>query len=156
MNISDKSKLHIREAEEHEAAILSELAIQSKAYWGYGKRFLEDCIEALTVKKDYISSTPVFVLEVEWKVVGFFAFYEEETWSLDFFFIKSDFIGKGFGKVMWEGALQIARDLGITSFKIDSDPYAKDFYEKMGAVHIGSIPSTVWEGRRLPLMKVDI
>ncbi|TFJ91376.1 GNAT family N-acetyltransferase [Lentibacillus salicampi] len=146
----------IRGALEKEAAILSDIAIESKAYWDYSKEFIKACKDVLTINKQYIQENHVYVLEDQEELVGFFSFERDEVDSLDFFYILPEFIGKGFGRVMWNNVIQKAQEQGIKSFTIDSDPYAKGFYEKMGAKQIGQVPSTVFKDRSLPLMKITI
>jgi hypothetical protein len=52
--------------------------------------------------------------------------------------------------------LQEAKSRGYSSFRIESDPYAEAFYLLHGAVCIGSVPSTLLEGRMLPLLEVGV
>lgn len=146
----------IRGALEEEAAVISDIAIESKAYWGYSEEFIKACKDDLTITKQYIEENHVYVLEDQEEFVGFFAFERAKVDSLDFFYILPKFIGKGFGKVMWNNVIQKAQKLGIKSFTIDSDPHAKGFYKKMGAKQIGQTSSTVFKDRLLPLMKVTI
>ncbi|UOQ95646.1 GNAT family N-acetyltransferase [Halobacillus shinanisalinarum] len=145
--------MHVREALAAEAELLSELAIQSKAYWGYSEEFIESCKDVLTIDTPYIVENHVYVLEEKLKIVGFFSFERRKGDTLDFLYIHPDFIGRQFGSELWESVLHKARELGIKSFTIDSDPNAKGFYEKMGAKQVGKTPSTVFRDRLLPLMK---
>ncbi len=39
----------IRGARQDECALLSDLAFRSKASWGYGEQFMEDCRDELTI-----------------------------------------------------------------------------------------------------------
>jgi GNAT superfamily N-acetyltransferase len=148
--------VYLREALLEEAGKISHIAIKSKAFWDYSDKFIEECREDLTIDEQYIKGNHVYVLEEQEGIVGFFSFERGEQDSLDFLYIDPKFIGMGFGKIIWNNVIQKARDLGIISFTIDSDPNAKGFYEKMGAKQIGETPSTVFEGRLLPLMKFTI
>ena len=49
-----------------------------------------------------------------------------------------------------------ARDLGAATLAIESDPDARPFYERVGAVVTGSVPSGSIPGRRLPLLTLDL
>ncbi|GGE50769.1 N-acetyltransferase [Pullulanibacillus camelliae] len=146
----------LREAREEEAQSISELALASKAYWGYSPAFIGKCRESLTIDADYIRKNQVFVLDETGTLLGFYAFDRDDTASLDFLFIHPEYIGQGLGEMIWHHAMHKARELGIRRFTIDSDPYAKGFYEKMGAKHIGNVPSSVVENRLLPLMEVIV
>lgn len=148
--------IYLREALVGEARELSNIAIRSKAYWDYSEAFIQACKQDLTIDETYIHENYVYVLKNEEKIAGFFTFERGSNDCLDFFYINPKFIGKGFGKVLWKYVIEKARELGIKSFTIDSDPYAKGFYEKMGAKQIGEAPSTVINDRMLPLMKFTI
>ena len=46
--------LTIRNARQDEAALLTDIAKRSKAYWGYDEKFMAKCQEELTVKSKNI------------------------------------------------------------------------------------------------------
>ncbi|HXC76915.1 MAG TPA: GNAT family N-acetyltransferase, partial [Candidatus Acidoferrum sp.] len=58
------------------------------------------------------------------------------------------------GRLMWEEAVQQARDRGATRLTLESDPNAAGFYERMGARRTGSVtaPDT---GRELPTYEIE-
>ncbi|OEH91707.1 GNAT family N-acetyltransferase [Bacillus solimangrovi] len=147
---------NIREALFEDAYALSDIALRSKAHWDYSEDFIEACREDLTITGQYIRQNDVYILDGVEGIIGFFTFERGESNSLDFFYINPDFIGKGFGKTLWEYMIKKAQELDINSFTIDSDPNAKGFYERMGAKQIGETPSTVFKGRMLPLMKYTV
>ncbi|AZQ48164.1 GNAT family N-acetyltransferase [Bacillus albus] len=147
--------MKIREALLSEGNELSELALQSKATWDYSEEFILACKEDLTITEEYIKNNFVYVLENDNTKIGFFSFLRNEK-ALDFLYIHPRYKGKGYGKIMWEFVIEQAKELGIKSFTIDSDPNAKGYYLKMGAKLIGETPSTVFEDRLLPLLKYDV
>lgn len=149
--------MEVRRAKAGEGRLLSEIALRSKAYWGYDRDFVEACREALTISESTIASEFVYVLEEESDIIGFFCFdVNGDKSELDDLFIVPEFIGKGYGRLLWNSILEKAKELGISEFTIDSDPYAEGFYKKMGAIRIGEIASTVFKDRKLPLMKVVV
>ncbi|WP_430791436.1 GNAT family N-acetyltransferase [Virgibacillus flavescens] len=148
--------MNIRKALEEEAGVLSCVAIKSKAYWDYDEKFINECKEDLTISTLYIQENYAYILEDEQGIIGFFAFEAGEHNSLDFLYILPRFIGKGYGKVMWAKIIQKAKEFGMKTFTIDSDPHAKGYYEKMGAYQIAETPSTVYKDRLLPLMRVNV
>ncbi|MGE7691301.1 GNAT family N-acetyltransferase [Lysinibacillus sp. NPDC097214] len=145
----------IRSAKVQDCHLLSNLAYQSKAYWGYTEDFLQQCKDDWTVTKESIEENPVFVMESVNKIVAFYSFTINEI-KLDALFIDPDYIGKGFGRMIWDHLLNTAKELGISEFTLDSEPNAEGFYLKMGAKKIGSTPSTLFPDRHLPLMKVKV
>lgn len=147
--------MQIRRAKMEEGDFLSEIALRSKAYWGYDDSFIEACRQALTISKECIASNYVYVLEDKSVIMDFFCLVANgKAGELDSLFIDTQFIGKGYGRLLWNSILQNAKDIGIDEFTIDADPNAEEFYKKMGAIRIGEVESTVFENRKLPLMKV--
>ncbi|GGE60964.1 GNAT family N-acetyltransferase [Priestia taiwanensis] len=145
----------IRSAIHSDCEILSKIAYQSKAYWGYSEEFLTQCKNDLTITKEYIDRNLVYVMEVDNKLIAFYSFSLQET-KLEALFISPSYIGQGLGRKLWSHALQQAKQLQLNEFTIDSDPYAEEFYLKMGAKRVGEIQSTVFPERYLPLMSVHV
>jgi len=149
--------LNIRNAYLHEASYLSDLSVRSKAYWGYSDDFMEACREDLTVSPEYIASSLVFVLEEGDAIKGFMGLEQEgDCCLLKDLFIEPEAIGKGYGRVLWGYLIKAAKDLGVRKVTIHSEPYAENFYLLMGAKRIGEIESTVFQGRKLPLLEVEM
>ncbi|MFE3576790.1 GNAT family N-acetyltransferase [Lysinibacillus sp. NPDC059133] len=145
----------IRSAKVQDCHLLSHLAYKSKAYWGYTEDFLQQCIDNLTVTKEYIEKNLVFVMKSDNKIVAFYSFIINEM-KLDALFIEPDYIGNGFGRIIWDHLLNKAKELGISESTLDSEPNAEGFYLKMGAKKTGTTPSTMFPDRHLPLMKVKV
>ena len=64
-------------------------------------------------------------------------------------------IGHGFGRVLWDDAISVAREAGFETLVSESDRYAEPFYLAMGARRVGSTTSPV-DGAALPLLRVDL
>jgi GNAT superfamily N-acetyltransferase len=143
----------VRRARPEEAAALSELALRSKAHWGYEAKFLEACREELTVRPESIDAGQVWVLEHDGRLV---AFYTLVRWNSDIelghLFVDPTAIGGGAGRALWEDAVDRATELGYDRLLIQSDPNAEGFYVSMGAERIGDVPSQARAGRTLPLL----
>lgn len=149
--------MNIRKAKAEEAAYLSDLSFRSKAYWGYSDEFMEACRDDLTLSVEDMVSALVFVLEDEGAVRGFMSLeMNQDTCLLDNFFIAPEAIGKGYGKALWRYMIEIVEGLGVRTVMIHSDPHAENFYLAMGALRTGETESTVFPGRKLPLMEVKI
>ena len=71
-------------------------------------------------------------------------------------FVVPEAMGRGFGKGLWRHMLHEARERGYRCILIDSDRYAEPFYLAMGAKRVGLTPSSVFEGRYLPLLRYDL
>ncbi len=95
---------------------------------------------ALEVSAEYIRNWPVFVLELDGQLLGFGGFLKVATKVfLNDLFVDPPWIGTGVGALLWNHAIDVARERSWASFDIESDPYAEGFYLKYGAVRIGDI-----------------
>ncbi len=150
----------LRQAQLYEAGQLSRLCFQSKAHWGYSDEFMETCRQELTVTEADISSDIVFVAQSQQAMAGVaHLIVTDQPAMLEKLFIVPDFIGQGVGALLFEkivDELKILKEKGPSSFLIISDPYAKGFYEKMGAHLIGTVPSDTWPDRDLPLLEFKV
>ncbi|HVG33845.1 MAG TPA: GNAT family N-acetyltransferase [Pyrinomonadaceae bacterium] len=147
----------IRRATPDEAEQLTELALRSKGHWGYDAEFLRDCRIDLTLTPEFVATCPVFVLEEQGSIAGFYSLSaegaeEDLEVELMHLFIEPQTIGRGFGKLLFRHAVETARRLGFQRLLIGSDPFALKFYEAMGARRVGEVASIVRPGRMLPLL----
>ena len=150
--------LRIRPAIETEAILLTELALRSKAHWGYDSEFLEACRAELTIEPEYVASHPTFVLEKQGRLLGFYSLERQADGDVELvhLFVEPDAIGSGYGKLLWTHAVETARQLGSQEMIIHSDPFAEAFYKAMGARRVGVIASTIRAVRTLPLLRFTL
>lgn len=145
----------IRKAEPYESEILSEIAFESKAYWGYSTEFMKACSEELNVTSSKIRSDicTYMVYEASERILGFYALerLSEEEVELDALFVTPKEIGNGIGKALLSHAIEFAKNQGVNSMKIQGDPNAEKFYLASGAELVGKEESASIEGRYLPV-----
>lgn len=155
----------IRPARPCEAALLTRLAMSSKAHWGYDEAFLRTCRDELTVGRDDIERHTVAVLEDCGVVRGFYVLRSGDSAGgsgtprrgvLEFLYVDPVAIGAGHGRRLWRDMVVSARQRGYKEVVIHSDPHAEGFYRAMGARRVGEVASGSVPGRRLPLMNFDI
>ena len=148
----------IRPARPDEASVLSALAFNSKAYWGYDDAFMAACLNELTVSPEAVRNTPTYVIEADDRVLGFYMFstIEDGNVELDCLFVEPDAIGHGYGKKLMEHAKAAAMAKGCGSIIIQSDPNAESFYRRAGGEVIGHKPSASVPGRLLPVLRIDL
>jgi GNAT superfamily N-acetyltransferase len=150
----------IRSARAGEAGLLSELALRSKAYWGYSPEFIEACRAELSYREEQLRSKHMrfFVLESAGIVIGFYALALQsgQAMELEALFVEPRFIGKGFGRVLIEDAKSVASTLGATLLIIQGDPNAERFYLAAGGVLSGTRESGSIPGRFLPTFEVRL
>jgi GNAT superfamily N-acetyltransferase len=143
----------IRPARPDEAAALSELALRSKAHWGYDAEFLDRCRAVLTLRSDEIEARRTVLAEEDEKVQGFYTLDDGELGNL---WIDPGHLRKGVGGRLWAHAVETARALGFKELSVVADPHAEGFYRAMGAVRIGEVPSEIEPGRRLPQLRAPL
>ena len=145
---------HFRLAEIGEQKILSQLAIRSKAFWGYDSDFMDKATPELAVTHSSILARNVVVLDLDSKLLGFYELSNENGPEMTALFVEPNWIGKGIGKKLWLHALAKAKKWNWKSFKIIADPFAAEkFYVPMGCNKIGEISSPVGPNRSLPLLE---
>ncbi|SPH16729.1 putative N-acetyltransferase YjaB [Defluviimonas aquaemixtae] len=150
---SARADIVIRPARVEELANLSALCLRSKALWGYDDSFIEACRAELTLTAADLAATHVRVAVADGVPVGFVQIAGK---SMEKLFVEPSRIGNGVGRALFDAALALARAAGMTELVIEADPYAVDFYERMGARHAGNVPSGSIPGRFLPRLVVSV
>ncbi|MET8910816.1 GNAT family N-acetyltransferase [Micromonospora sp. NPDC004551] len=146
----------IRPARPDEAAELTELALRSKAHWGYDAEFLARCRAELTLTPETVADHPVAVAERNGRPVGLAALAgDPPDVELAMLFVDPPAIGTGTGRALFDHAAATARSLGARVLWIEADPGAEPFYRHVGATPAGTSvsPST---GRELPRLRYDL
>jgi GNAT superfamily N-acetyltransferase len=146
----------IRPAQPHDGPVLSRLAVHAKAHWGYDEEFLQAAREALAIDAETIAASSIFILERSGAAIGFYGLVGEPPQGvLEWLFVEPHSIGGGYGRMLWNDALERARASGFSELLIESDRFAEPFYLAMGAVKVGETPSPV-DGAPLPLLKISV
>jgi N-acetylglutamate synthase-like GNAT family acetyltransferase len=150
----------IRPARVDEARLLSDLALRSKAYWGYSPEFIEQCREELSYSEEQLRAEHMrfFVIESVQRVAGFYALKRLSATEveLEAMFVEPAFIGLGFGRLLMEHAKSVAVAMGAKQIVIQSDPYAEHFYVAAGAVVTGKKESASIPDRYLPTLALAV
>lgn len=147
----------IRTAVVDDTALLSDLAIRSKGYWGYDRAFLDACRDELAVDAARLRREIVRVAETEAGVVGFSSLtIDGDRAELVALFVDPDHVGTGIGGALLDDAIVIARSRGVHRLRIESDPHAADWYKRRGAVVVGRVPSLSIPDRTLPLLELPL
>lgn len=137
--------------------ILTEIALNSKKFWGYPDEWMQLWKGDLVITEEFIYKNEVYHLaDQEYKIVGFYAFVINENYIyLDSLFILPEYIGKGLGKILINDLLQKVKEFGHKTIILESEPFAEDFYKKYGFETIDLKPTKI-EGRFLPIMEKKI
>jgi GNAT superfamily N-acetyltransferase len=153
--MAETEPVRIRPARTGEAATLGDLALRSKAHWGYDAEFLDRVRPILTFSESDLSASPVYVLEVGRELAGLHRITgAPPEGELEDLWVDPRWIGRGLGRRLFEHALAVAAELGFESLVIESDPNAEGFYRACGAEPAGERRSP--SGRTLPLLRVRL
>ncbi|MCB9608374.1 MAG: GNAT family N-acetyltransferase [Polyangiaceae bacterium] len=163
-----------RTAEAEDAAVLSGLALRSKAVWGYSEDFMARCREELTLTPNQLEEDWGYLYEDadaagSERVVGFVlvsrcsrdrlqqfpeAISAGVAFEVEALFVEPQRLGQGVGKRLFEKAREYAARVSPTGeLWIQSDPNAEAFYLRCGAVRVGELESASVRGRWLPLLR---
>lgn len=153
-------EIFIRNAQANDADQLTQLAIRSKAYWGYSDEFMAACHEELTVSPDKINNKTFhhFVAESNNNILGYYAleFLDNYAFELEALFVEPNFIGQGVGRKLINHAKQLAMVLGGKTLLIQGDPNAKHFYLAAGGRQTGEKESASIARRYLPVFEIAL
>jgi len=148
----------IRKARPDEAAELSDLAMRSKAYWGYSSKFMEACREELSVFRSDLESNRFYyvVAEHQGEIVGYYALehLSNSEFELEALFVTPKHIGIGIGRALITHAKSRAKTAGGCILIIQGDPNAESFYQAAGGKLTGKRESVSIPGRYLPIFKI--
>ena len=153
--------MHIRPARPGEEASLTELAMRSKAHWGYDDAFMAACRDELTIRPEHIER--IDVADLDGEVVGMVRLEPGPSGRLsgqhgviEDMFVDPAAIGTGVGGELFRHAVRRAAAEGMARLLIDADPNAEGFYAAMGAVRVGESPSGSIPGRMLPQLELAV
>lgn len=150
--------MQIVRARPDDAAALTEIAFAAKRHWGYPEQWIESWRELLTVPPQFIATHETYIAMVENRPVAFYALgAKERRLELLHLWVLPTAMGRGIGRGLFFHALERTRELGFRELKIESDPNAEGFYQRMGARRIGSrIQRLDQRNRELPILVCPI
>jgi GNAT superfamily N-acetyltransferase len=147
----------IRDATVADLRELTELALASKAFWGYDDAFMAACRDELTVTRELLASRTVRVAEASGTIVGFHGVARDgQDFELAWLFVAPAAMGRGTGAALLADARAVARAAGGATLTIAADPNALGFYERAGARVVGEVASESIPGRALPLLVLAV
>jgi maltose O-acetyltransferase len=163
----EQNKIQISKAQNSDAEVLTDISFAAKKHWKYPDSYYDLWRDELTITKDYIQQNIVFKALYMNLVIGFYSitenkddFYSGDTFVkkgfwLEHLFIKPEYHKQGIGVLMINHAKQVSRDSGIRDLFIFVDPYAKGFYDKVGAEYLYDSKSSI-PGRMIPVYGLRI
>jgi GNAT superfamily N-acetyltransferase len=138
---------------------LTQIAIFAKRHWNYPEEWIQYWMtKGLVITPEYILANETWLAQIEDKSVAYYSLIknDEGLW-LDNLWVLPEYIGQGIGKHLFNHALERCKALGTSVLKIESDPNAQSFYEKMGAKKVGESKSHLFgQERILPVMEIAV
>lgn len=143
-------------AEISDAKTLTEIALKSKAFWGYSDSQIESWREDLTITSKMFEDWNIYKYLIDNEIAGFYILNRANirTSFLEFLFVAPNFIGNGIGKKLLDHACNYCISGSCAILNVLSDPNAEKFYAKYGFKVIERRESSI-EGRFLPEMELE-
>jgi GNAT superfamily N-acetyltransferase len=153
-----KQELTLERARLEHAEILTHIAIESKRHWGYPEAWIQIWKPQLTVSPEYILENETWLASINDEPAGFYSLKEENgSWWLDHLWVRVEAMGQGLGAFLFRHAKRRAKLCGASTLRIESDPNAQGFYEKMGARKVEERHGEVdGQPRVLPVMEIRL
>ena len=155
-------ELVIKRAEKSDHILLSDIAFTAKRYWKYPEKYFNIWQKELTITPGYIFENIVYKSVFQGKITGFYSIVENKNdynkgnifvqkgFWLEHRFVLPSFHKKGIGRELINHAKSVCIRKDIDRLLIFVDPYAKGFYEKIGAEYLYDSPSSI-QGRNIPV-----
>jgi GNAT superfamily N-acetyltransferase len=147
----------IRRPRRGEGERLREIAVASKAYWGYDLERVRAWAAGGDYSDETLQAREVYVAEAEGRAVAWAALLSksDDEWWLDDLWVEPDSIGRGVGTALFRHAAARAKELGASRLLWEAEPNAVGFYERLGARPTGHEALGSW-GRPIPVLRLDL
>jgi GNAT superfamily N-acetyltransferase len=134
---------------------LTELSNKSKMFWNYSEKAINIFRDELNISPEYIKKNEVWIYIKDKKIIGYYSLkYRNKElkfkdivleigYWLDHMFILPEFIGQGYGKILFNHFNDLCLSKNVSEIMILADPNSKLFYEKMGCKYINEYPSSI-------------
>lgn len=137
-----KCEYQIRAACVDEVDAINQLIIRSRAVWGYSDEQNQEFIKQSGVTPQYVKSQLCDVLEVDHEIIAVMGATLSRQMSVDFLFLDPNYQNQGIGRMLFEHLGKQLQSRGATQFDFITNPYARGFFEKLGASVISDYEDT--------------
>jgi len=141
-----------------DAEEITQVALTSKAYWGYSAAQIDIWTDELTVSPSMIEERHVYIYKENCSIAGFYVLNRPigNLVELEFLFVLPQYIGKGLGKKLLGHAIALAKQTTYCeAMMLYADPNAEPFYLRNGFHTIDHKESSVF-GRLMPKMMYNL
>ncbi|MEL7117182.1 MAG: GNAT family N-acetyltransferase [Pseudomonadota bacterium] len=136
---------------------MTELALRSKAHWGYDAATVEAHRPLFTIEPADLETTEVWCLSEDAHQIAMIQLWADgPVCHLAMLFVDPALIGQGLGRRSFAFACDRAKALGCSIMSIKSDPGAAPFYEAMGAELVETLHSRIVPGEPLPRFEITL
>ncbi|HSI98862.1 MAG TPA: GNAT family N-acetyltransferase, partial [Patescibacteria group bacterium] len=147
----------IRRARPDEIEVVRRLIVESMGHWDRGPAYLAEAAELMSLDAGDLERDEAFVVTIGPEIVGFSRVsLSGPSAEIEELHVRPGWIGKGFGRALFEHAAQAAAQRGAVVLRWSTDPYALGFYERMGGRVIGTEPSGIANDAPLTLMEIEL
>jgi GNAT superfamily N-acetyltransferase len=132
---------------------LTDLALRSNGIYQYRTVTDEEARSVFTVELRHLTDGVVRLMKDRGSIVGFYGLCDHQ---LSHLFLEPEYIGKGYGKLLFSEAMRTAKEeLKWPTITWESDPNAAWFYRKMGAIQVGENECPLNPSYKAPVFRYD-
>jgi GNAT superfamily N-acetyltransferase len=149
----------LRKAQPDEAPLLSAIAMESKAHWGYTPGDMARWADELSIPAQDVDTGHLWVAETEEGIAGFYKLRLDGTCAeLEHLWIRPSLMHRGIGRRLLRHALLAAEAAGVNVLQVVADPNAAGFYEGEGGTVRGAVsaPLSGNPDRALPVYEFQV
>lgn len=163
----DVKRINIVQAHCSDFETLTEIAFSAKRHWNYPDDYFDIWKDELTITREYIDKNIVYKALLFDTALGFYSIVENgnDFWTngvfvkkgfwLEHIFIRPEFHEMGIGRLLMNHAEMVSKNKDISNLLIFVDPFAKGFYDKIGAEYLYESKSSIIE-RPIPVYNLNI
>jgi len=160
-------EIRIEKALEQDSEALTIISFAAKRHWNYPTHFYDIWKDELTITGEYILQNTIYKAIYKNLIIGFYSIVENKSefysggtfvqkgFWLEHIFIHPDYHGIGIGRKLIENLKQISLEKRIHNLLIFVDPFARGFYDKVGADYLYDTKSSIPD-RLIPVYKLKI
>lgn len=147
MHVMKKQNITFESIGFDQAEFLTDLGLRANATYNYRSISDAQARSVFLVQEIHFKEGIIRAMKENGTFIGFYGLIRwkevdgKEANILSHFFLEPEFIGKGYGKILFGEVVRAAKnELKWEAFQWESDPHAAGFYQKMGAKQIGKNP----------------
>jgi GNAT superfamily N-acetyltransferase/8-oxo-dGTP pyrophosphatase MutT (NUDIX family) len=146
--------LKLRPAHAGDTGVLTDILHRSKASWGYSQDRIEAFRNEYRITHATLVSLDMIVAEANGRPVAFAGGkMREDCLYLEFLFVAPEAMRQGIGSLLLQRMADRARTCGKTCIVLESDYFARAFYENRGFTTLSERPSQMSPDGVIPIME---